>query len=113
MKINFTKHAKLRCMQRKIPEQWVEELLNKVPLSLGDHEQLLDGTNLTVVFRDGDINRTVITLYAKEVSKAALNRKSKKLAKQPHVKDIVNKEIKKRDRRAKQSKKHKFKIKRH
>ncbi len=109
MKIKFTKHAKLRCVQRKIPEPWVIARLQKIPLSPGTHELILDGTNLTVVFHDGDINRTVITLYSLVSDEP--RREIKKHVDLTPVKDMLQKVNQKFNRRKKQLKKNKFKKK--
>lgn len=109
MNIKFTRHAKFRCVQRKIPEPWVVARLQKIPLSPGTHEHLLDGTNLTIVYHDGDINRTVITLYSL-VSEEPRREKKKHVDLAP-FKDMLKKENQKYIRRKKQLTKNKFKKK--
>lgn len=102
MKIYFTSHAKERCEQRKISEKWVTARLLKIPLSYGTHEMMLDGTNLTIVYHDGSINRTVITLYAVIMETQQQVKKNVDLT---PMRDKLDKEMKRHYRRKKQLKK--------
>jgi hypothetical protein len=63
VEIEFTKHAKIRCLQRNIPEQWVMDLLKKIPLLQGTHERVMEKTKLVVIYQDGETTRKVITLF--------------------------------------------------
>lgn len=102
MKIRFTEHAKMRCMLRKIPEQWVKDHLKNIPMTPGTHEKRVEGTKLTVVYHDGTSTRYVITLYAADPSPEEVTRKAYNQFKTDDVQDIVRKELQKSDRRKKQ-----------
>lgn len=65
MNIRFTKHAKFRCMQRKIPQSWVSELIKDIPYYEGIYNRIkIDGTNLIVVYQDRNGVRNIVTLHA-------------------------------------------------
>lgn len=109
MNILFTEHAKIRCLQRKIPQEWVELNLAQVPLSPGKHERRLEGTRLIVIYEDLTEIRNVITLYPVPTTKNLAQVKASKHAKMPQVKDMVTKVVGKSRRRSKPSKVKKFK----
>lgn len=104
MKIHFTIHAKERCKQRRLSEKWVAARLQRIPISYGSHEHILEGTNVTVVFKDYGIQRIVITLYWNAVEETKPEPKSINLK---EVQDVLQKERQKNKQRKKKYKKFK------
>lgn len=107
MKIIFTQHAKLRCVQRKLPQRWVAAILEKISINPGDNEHVVDGTNLKVFFHDENDIRTVITLYSMV---SDTKPPTKKYVDLKPIKDMLDKVKQKHARRSKKSRK-KFKKK--
>lgn len=105
MKIRFSNHAKERCKQRKFSEQWIAARLQRIPLSDGVHEHVLDGTDIKVVFQDSGSYRSVITLYSVPLNES--KPKPKKQISLAPIQDILQKEKQKFKRRRKNSKKNK------
>lgn len=109
MEIRFTDHAKMRCAQRKISEKWLEARLKTIPFtpSPRNHEQVLDKTNIFVVFRDGSRYRTVITLYLSIELKEEAKLDVRNHMKDTSVQDMLHKAVGKSKRRGKRTKKQK------
>lgn len=106
MKIRFSEHAKMRCAQRRISENWLEARLMTVPFSPSrfTHEKLLDGTNIFVAYRDGSTYRTVVTLYLSTEPRIETKIDVREHLNDSRVQDMLNKAVGKSKRRGKRDK---------